>query len=479
MSKTPKPSNWKADTVQSFEHDMLGKAETGNKLGIRNCFTSMYEDLVKPWLNSFEPATPFGAFVITGTPGIGKSVFLAYVASRLAEEGINIVIQLGKRWWSRISGQTITHNDTWPVKLLDDSKTVLLADPVGGENSQPVDPRMCGCTIIFTSPQQKNYDSVWKQAEGRSERYSMPVWSEEEVLNHWKAGGILQVCKQEADVKMAYAMIGGSVRYLGKLLVAVAKKKTTLEEEAKQMIRDCVVKCTFEDLCQAADSGGADIDAQNNRSKMSRVLHIHSDAKFQTPNVKLIESKVVLNILCDQLAEKQRKALPDLIRASLNISPLGTLCGRLFQMHVAEVCKSKKVELVCTALKTNKDKTESAAVKICIPTLQKMLKKLGDQPPPKPLPEFDENCLYCPESETFPAADFFFVTNEGKNITLWLLQVTKAKSHDCKTDASYKQFNNYFQLNGVKSIKWVVVAPEGDIADGVFRRNARSTLSSM
>ena len=135
-------------------------------------------------------------------------------------------------------------------------------------------------------------------------------------------------------------------------------------------------------------------------------------------------------------------------------------------MHVTEVCKSKKVELVCTALKTNKDKTESAAVKICIPTLQKMLKKLGDQPPPKPLPEFDENCLYCPESEAFPAADLFFVTKEGKNITLWLLQVTKAKSHDCKIGASYKQFKNYFQLNGVKTINWVVVAPEGDIAEG-------------
>ena len=437
----------------------------GKKLVVRTCYTQLYE-LITNWLKQ-EFAKPGiqGVFVITGSPGIGKSVFLAFVASRLAEEGIDIVIQLGKEWWSRVAGQTMTLNEKKPVTLLKVSKTVLLADPVGGENSQPVDPRMCGCTIIFTSPQQKNYDSVWKQAEGRSERYFMPVWSEEEVLNHWKAGGILQVCKQEADVKMAHAMIGGSVRYLGKLLVAVAKKKTTLEEEAKQMIRDCVVKCTFEDLCQAADSGGADIDAQNNRSKMSRVLHLHLDAKFQTPNVKLIESKVVLNILCDQLAEKQRKALPDLIRASLNISPLGTLCGRLFQMHVAEVCKSKKVELVCTALK-KKGKKASAEVKMCIPTLQKMLKKLGDQPPPKSLPQFDESFLYCPESETFPAADLFFVTKEGKNITLWLLQVTKAKSHDCKIDASYKQFNNYFQLNGVKSIKWVVVAPEGDISDG-------------
>ena len=187
MSKTPKPSNWKADTVQEFAScNVLGMPDVGKKLVVRTCYTQLYE-LITNWLKQ-EFAKPGikGVFVITGTPGIGKSVFLAFVASCLAEEGINIVIQLGKRWWSRISGQTIKmHNETKPYMLLDHSKTVLLADPVGGENSQPVDPRMRGCTIIFTSPQQKNYDSVWKQAEGRSERYFMPVWSEEEVLNHW------------------------------------------------------------------------------------------------------------------------------------------------------------------------------------------------------------------------------------------------------------------------------------------------------
>ncbi|CAJ1417059.1 unnamed protein product [Effrenium voratum] len=300
VSKTPKPSNWEADTVQEFAHNILGKRDMNKRLVLRKCYMDMCS-LVHKWLLHNFSQEDMGVFVITGTPGIGKSVFLAYVASRLAEEGINIVIQLGKRWWSRISGQTITmHTEKKRDMLLDQSKTVLLADPVRGENSQPVDPRMRGCTIIFTSPQQKNYDSVWKQAEGRSKRYFMPVWSEEEVLNHWKAGGILQICKEEADVKKAYSMIGGSVRYLHKLLVAVAENKTTLEEEAKQMIRDCVVKCTFEDLCQAADSGGADMDAQNNRSKMSRVLHIHSDAKFQTPNVKLIESEVM------QMAQSRR-----------------------------------------------------------------------------------------------------------------------------------------------------------------------------
>ena len=155
---------------------------------VHTCYTQLYE-LITNWLKQ-EFAKPG---VITGTPGIGKSVFLAFVASRLAEEGINIVIQLGKEWWSRVAGQTMTRNKTEPVTLLKVPKTVLLADAVGGENSQPVDPRIRGCTIIFTSPQQKNYDSVWKQAEGRSKRYFMPAWSEEEVLNHWKAGGILQI----------------------------------------------------------------------------------------------------------------------------------------------------------------------------------------------------------------------------------------------------------------------------------------------
>ena len=76
VSKTPKPSNWKADTVQEFAScNVLGMPDVGKKLVVRTCYTQLYE-LITNWLKQ-EFAKPGikGVFAITGTPGIGKSVF--------------------------------------------------------------------------------------------------------------------------------------------------------------------------------------------------------------------------------------------------------------------------------------------------------------------------------------------------------------------------------------------------------------------
>eukprot|EP00434_Breviolum_minutum_P010862 symbB.v1.2.009577.t1/scaffold609.1/size185969/7 len=70
--------------------------------------------------------------------------------------------------------------------------------------------------------------------------------------------------------------------------------------------------------------------------------------------------------------------------------------------------------------------------------------------------------LYCPLSETFPAADFFFATNTGS--VLWLLQMTKNEDkHDCKIGKMREEFEKHFDkasLEKVSTIKWVIVAPE-------------------
>ena len=50
----------------------------------------------------------------------------------------------------------------------------------------------------------------------RSKRYFMPVWSEEEVLNHWKAGGILQIWRF-SELGPVFSKIGVSLEILQKL----------------------------------------------------------------------------------------------------------------------------------------------------------------------------------------------------------------------------------------------------------------------
>ena len=461
-----KPKEWVADSVQTFEKlNAMNIADIGKKLVVRKCYTELFS-LIDAWLKEqFNKDGIKGALVITGTPGIGKSVFLAYVASRLAEDGAKIVIQLGNQWWSRIDGTCICHEESKPVRLLKDPETILLGDPVGGKNSQPILPRMCGCTIIFTSPQQNNYDSLWKQYEGRSERYFMPVWSADEVLNHWKTGGILQDCEKEEDVKLAFSMLGGSVRYLNKLLVAVSKNKTSLEVEAKKMIGDCISSSTFDDLCRAAKGNGADIDSKSDQSKMSHLLHIFSDDKFEAPCMKLIESKIVYSTLCEKMTSLEGEALPQMIRASLGLSPLAGLCGRLFQMHVHAELTKKEQKLQCRPLPTSKKAKDE---EVRVPNTTKVLPK---SEPSKPKSKFEKDRLYCPESETFPAADYFFFAKEGKDIRLWLLQVTKAKTHDCKIGAMFDLFEQNFDeedVKTIKSIKWIIVAPKGEIADGYY-----------
>ena len=116
MSK--KPSNWGSDgksedatmhSVQQFENVALGANDMKKKLVVRKCFLETRK-LAIDWMEAeLKGGMPTGVFVITGTPGIGKSVFLAYFAAYLCEKGYNVVIQRGQKWWSHASGKATTH----------------------------------------------------------------------------------------------------------------------------------------------------------------------------------------------------------------------------------------------------------------------------------------------------------------------------------------------------------------------------------
>ena len=68
------------------------------RLVVRQCYTQMRVQIMN-WLNDkFKLEMPVGMFVITGTPGIGKSVFLAYMVAFLVEKGYGIVIQIGQKF---------------------------------------------------------------------------------------------------------------------------------------------------------------------------------------------------------------------------------------------------------------------------------------------------------------------------------------------------------------------------------------------
>lgn len=136
-------------------------------------------------------------------------------------------------------------------------------------------------------------------------------------------------------------------------------------------------------------------------------------------------------------------------------------------MHVHAELTKKEQKLQCRPLPTSK-KAKEEEEEVRVPIATKVLPK---SEPSKPKSKFEADRLYCPESETFPAADYFFFAQKGKDIRLWLLQVTKAKTHDCKIGAMFDLFEQNFDEEDVKtitSIKWIILAPKGEIADEYY-----------
>ena len=454
MEKTPKPSEWKADEVQEFSNNILGDGSMNDKLIVRQCYIQMRAQIMD-WLEQkFNLKTPIGMFVITGTPGIGKSVFLAYMVAFLVEQGYGVVIQIGQKFWSRQSGsgKTVAHGKTEP-KLLEDANAVLLADPLGGDDTK-VEHRRAGCTIVFTSLQERCYKVSFKQQQVHSQKRYMPVWSKEELVEHQ---AVLFSDKSEA-VEQAHACLGGSVRWLAELL-ANWDGKADLERNAEELIRTYMEHLNaFDQLYNLLESTRIDNMEENGRlNAMSYLLQIHAECPFQKPVQKFISSQVAEKVLCKKLSVKTKQEQERFLTKFLRTKPLGTLVGKVFQSLLLERLTGKgneRCSLQCKplALKGQDEQTSVPNQKFEMQTRAAKSKC-----------KLTLGCdgLYCPLSETFPAADFFFATDTGS--MLWLLQMTKNEDkHDCKIGKMQEDFEKHFDkasLEKVSTIKWVIVAP--------------------
>ena len=459
MEKTPKPSEWKA--VQEFSNNILGDWSMKKRLVVRQCYTQMRVQIMN-WLNDkFKLETLIGMFVITGTPGIGKSVFLAYMVAFLVEQGYSIVIQRGQKFWSRQSGsgKTVAHREEKPFLQLEDAKVVLLADPLGSETASVVEHRFAGCTIVFTSLRERCYNKTWKQQSPNSERRYMPIWSREELVRHRE---VLFPTYEEKDVIDAHALLGGSVRWLADLVKEQGQIPDQSQSKVAQELIDQYVSIkSFEELnllLQHFENPQGAEDRAN--SKMSYLLQIHADPSqlvlFKKPTVRLIDSKVAVQVICEKLNLKTEEEQKKFVTQYLGAKPLGSLVGQVFQSFVLECLTGKgkkKYDLHGSFLGSKE------TFKVAVPNQRKELQTEAAGANKEPLASAQ---LYHPLADNFPAADFFFLSVVSEEYTLWLLQTTKADNHDCKIGKMREGFEKHFDkasLEKVSTIKWVIVAP--------------------
>ncbi|CAM9507463.1 unnamed protein product [Pylaiella littoralis] len=173
----------------------LGKRALGSKLFIRPCYKEMADLILSGEMQNF---------VVTGTPGIGKSMFGYYLLYLLRCEGKNVVFELKGDWYrfGNEGAQEGTYQEFRRAGFTRDPTAWYLSDPEGSprENFE-------GTTTVLVSPDYERIKEFLKLPT--SKRIFMPVWSLEELL---KCRRVVFSHVLDTDVVKSFGVVGGVAR---------------------------------------------------------------------------------------------------------------------------------------------------------------------------------------------------------------------------------------------------------------------------
>jgi hypothetical protein len=189
----------------SIKHYLL--PDHVDKIYIRRAYEDLFA-LISKDLNPANPQDRLHRFTITGTPGIGKSIFIFYLFWRLAnEETVKAVIfrregELGCIYVFQHDGcwETFDYDDL--DELLDDPATWYLVDSYVNR------PAEVKAITIFVTPVKLQHDMCFSYSAA-AQPYYLPVWSLEEL----KVAASLSRTRVK-EVEERYSFIGGIPRYI-------------------------------------------------------------------------------------------------------------------------------------------------------------------------------------------------------------------------------------------------------------------------
>lgn len=232
----------------------LGNSKLGSKLFIRRCYNEMADLIFSDEVQDI---------VVTGTPGIGKSMFGYYLLYLLRCEGKSVVFELKGDWYrfGDEGAQKGTYYDFDRAGFFQDPTAWYLSDPKG-----PPKENFEGTTVVFVSPDFERMKEFLKLPT--SERIFMPVWSLEELL---KCRRVVFPHVLDTDVVKSFGVVGGVARAVfnvkkfellkndiltavGEVDVALLRRAARLSSGQNRILTDEVRDKLFHILSNSADN---------------------------------------------------------------------------------------------------------------------------------------------------------------------------------------------------------------------------------
>ena len=364
-----------------------------NSLYIRESYKTIASS-IKPGINKT---------IITGTPGIGKSLFMIYLLWKL--------VRAGKRVLFVYHPRTIYYDGQGGVFQV--PSNALLCDDVSfwnadlwclfdakGKNERDLSAFPYGdCTFVLSMSPRREMINDFKKPPPPQFFY-MPLWNESELET------IASSFPDAIDWRERFRILGGVPRHV--LEVASDNPTKLLEAACKQCELDDYIKIT-----------GPDSIITDKSKVVHSLVHIISTHPYTHSSVSYA-SETALNIIAQTKSRDLKHRIHQLLE-SCHGSPLtASLCGYLFESYAIKLLE-KGGDFICRRLVHGNKKSKPDDTILTIPP---STKEVVDKV------EVGQvvNRLYIPKSKNYAAIDAWIPG-------IGAFQITVGKTHDIKGGA--------------------------------------------
>ncbi len=364
-----------------------------NNLYIRECYrtiaSSIYPDINKA--------------VITGTPGIGKSLFLIYFLWKLVKEGKRVLFiyhpyniyydgKGGVFWFA--SGHLPLEND---ILFWNDTLWCLFDAKCKREHHLFKFPFELCNFIVSTSPQREMLNDFKKPPEPHV--FYMPTWTEDELE------AIVPLFPNSNEWRDRFEILGGIPRHV----LEVTKNTPT------KILENACTDCSLNDCIKKI---GMDSVINDKSEVVQSLVHVTSTSPFTDC---CYASQTALNIIVQHKGREAKRRMNDLLNSCQGNPLIASLCGFIFEPYAIELLE-KGGSFTCRQLVHGNKRITPDATTLVIPSSIKIVVD-------KVLPNQTRNQPYVPKTSNYTAIDAWIPG-------IGAFQMTVGKKHNIKSGAS-------------------------------------------
>ena len=409
------------------------------RIFVRECYKEMYDIIMR--MNKEEDVKKRRRrFLVTGTPGIGKSLFALYFIKRYLDEN-NCSAPFGFQR-DRGKADIVTSNGNLyrdvPSAMYKSEKNLsFFCD--GVEKFEPNGPGLPKLMIVTSSPDDARFKEFVK--DNSVVRLTMPVWSSDELSRMYDALEMERLHERVVEIKYErtvtnqslYDIYGGVPRSIESL--NGIKMTEALENKGSIVAKNFFnVNRTF----------GTGPDIEKSYTLVHLVPKMKKDGSY---NYFEKSAEVASSYVFDTIADIYNIRIFSTWRNYLAKSGVrgidASLQGHKFENNFfLDLPKEMKLYALNKKGSPSSKITDNDERIIKIPEITYKFDNYADI-------SWKSNVLYVPNGSNFESGDAFFIEGTKEESELYILQLTLAKTHPIKAKGLLR-IVKYFKDSGYK-----------------------------